>query len=190
MSFDIGEDEDLNKKLAAKKKQLKAEGKGNRPRRADPLDENQMEKLWTTGAVGLKTPRQLLHLVWWNNTRMLGMRGRQEHLNCKVQDFKDQGNYYEYTERSTKRRTGETDDPKARHRYNNKIFQGNDDERDPYVALKKVPQPQTRGNRRIIFAADRQPERKHLVQEAAHEEGRPGKQNETNGGESRDSKRR
>ena len=79
-SFDIGEDEDLKKKLAAKKKQLKAEGKGNRPHRADPLDENQMEKLWTTGAVGLKTPRQLLHLVWWNNTRMLGMRGRQEHL--------------------------------------------------------------------------------------------------------------
>ena len=50
-SFDIGEDEDLKKKLAAKKKQLKAEGKGNRPHRADPLDENQMEKLWTTGAV-------------------------------------------------------------------------------------------------------------------------------------------
>ena len=56
-SFDIGEDEDLKKKLAAKKKQLKAEGKGNRPHRADPPDENQMEKLWTTGAVGLKTPR-------------------------------------------------------------------------------------------------------------------------------------
>ena len=136
-SFDIGKDEDLKKKLAAKKKQLKAEGKGNRPHRADPLDENQMEKLWTTGAVGLKTPRQLLHLVWWNNTRMLGMRGRQEHLNCKVQDFKDQGNYYEYTERSTKTRTGETDDPKARRKYNNKIFRGNGDERDAYVALKK-----------------------------------------------------
>ena len=35
--------------LLRKKKQLKAEGKGNRPDRADPLDENQMEKLWTTG---------------------------------------------------------------------------------------------------------------------------------------------
>ena len=127
----------MKKKLAAKKKQLKAEGKGNRPHRADPLDENQMEKLWTTGAVGLKTSRKLLHLVWWNNTRMLGMKGRQEHLNCKVQDFKDLGNYYEYTERSTKTRTGETDDPKARRKYNNKIFRGNGDERDPYDALKK-----------------------------------------------------
>ena len=59
-----------------------------------------------------------------------------------------------------------------------------------YVALKKVPRPQTRGNRRILFAADRQPERKYLVQEAAHEKGRPGKHNETNGRESRDQKRR
>ena len=117
--------------------ELKAEGKGNRPHRAAPLDENQVEKLWTTGAVGLKTPRQLLHLVWWNDTRMLGMRGRQEHLKCTVQDFKDQGNYYEYTDRSTKARTSETDDPKARRKYNNKIFRENSDERDPYVALKK-----------------------------------------------------
>lgn len=101
-SSDIGEDEDLKKKLAAKKKQLKAEGTGNRPHRADPLDENWPSgklKLWTTGTVCLKAPRQLLHLVRWNNTRMLGMRGRQEYLNYKVQDFKDQGNYYEYTER-------------------------------------------------------------------------------------------
>ena len=87
-SFDIGEDEDLKKKLAANKKQLKSEGKGNRPHRADPLDENQMEKLCTTGAVGLKKPRQLLHLVWWNNTRMLGMRGRQEHLTAKSKTSK------------------------------------------------------------------------------------------------------
>ena len=84
----------------------------------------------------LMTPRQLLLLVWWNNTRMSGMRGRQKHLNCKVQDFKDQGNYYEYTERSTKTRTGETDHPKARRMYNNKIFRGNGHKRDPYVALK------------------------------------------------------
>ena len=63
-SFNIREDEDLKKKLAAKKKPLKAEGKGNLPHRAHPLDENQAEKLWTTGVVGLKTPRQLLQLMW------------------------------------------------------------------------------------------------------------------------------
>ena len=68
---------------------------------------------------------------------MLGMRGRQEHLNCKVQDFKDQENYYDHTERSTKTRTGETDDPKAGREYNNMIFRGNNDETDPYVALRQ-----------------------------------------------------
>ena len=52
--------------------ELKAERKGNCPNRADQLDESQIEKLWTSGAVGLKTPRQLLHLMWWNNTRLLG----------------------------------------------------------------------------------------------------------------------
>ena len=134
------------KKLATKKKQLKAEGKGNRPDRATPLDENQVEKLWTTGAVGLKTLRQLHHLMWWNDTRILGMRGRQEHLNCKVQDFKDQGNYYDYTERSTKTRASETDEPKATRKYNNMIFRGNNDERDAYVALKKYPSRRPEGN--------------------------------------------
>ena len=148
-----------------------------------------MEKLWTTSAVGLKTPRQLLHLAWWNKTRMLGMRGRQEHLNCKVQDFEDQGNCYEYTERLTKTRTGETDDPKARRKYNNKIFRENGDERDPYVALKKYLSHK-RESTNFICSRSTARKEKHLVQEAAHEEGRPGKHNETNGRESRDQKRR
>jgi hypothetical protein len=62
--FDIGEDDDLNKKLASKRKQLKSIGKGNLPNRCDSHDEEQIEKLWSTGAIGTKTPRQLLHLVW------------------------------------------------------------------------------------------------------------------------------
>ena len=41
------------------------------------------------------------------------------------------------TQRSTNTRIGETDNPKARQKYNNKIFQGNGGERDPYLALKK-----------------------------------------------------
>ena len=70
-SFDIREDENLKMKLASKGKQLKAEGKGNRPNRSDPLDDSQMEKLWTSGAIGLKTQRQLLHLMRWNITRFI-----------------------------------------------------------------------------------------------------------------------
>ena len=161
-------------------------GESNRPYRADPLDQNQKVRLCTTSAVGLKTPRQLLHLMWWNNIRMLGMRDRQEHLNCKVQDFKDQGNNFEYTERLTKTRTGW---PKSKTQVQQKDISRNRRWKRA-LCFNKVPQPQTRGNRLILFAADRQPEKKHLVQEAAHEEGRPGKHNETNGRESRDKKRR
>ena len=43
--FDIGEDEDLKKKLSSKRKQLKSVGKGNRPNACDPLDQEQVEKL-------------------------------------------------------------------------------------------------------------------------------------------------
>lgn len=80
-----------------------------------------MEKLWTTGAVGLRMPCQLRHLVWWDNTRMLDMRGGQEYLNYKSKTSKIKETT-EYTEPSTKTRTGETVDPKARHKYNKKIF--------------------------------------------------------------------
>ena len=134
--FDIGDDANLTKKLCAKRKQLKAAGKGSRPNKADPFDENQIEKLWSSGAVGIQNPRQLLLLVWWNNIIMLGMRGRQEQLECRVDDFHDHGSYFEYIERTTKTRTGEYDATKARRKYNNKIFRGYGGERDLYFALK------------------------------------------------------
>ena len=75
----------------------KVQEKASRPNKAHPLDEQQIENLWESGAIGTKTPRQLLYLVLWNNIRMLGMRGGQEQLNCKIEDFKDIGTYYEYT---------------------------------------------------------------------------------------------
>ncbi|XP_031566002.1 uncharacterized protein LOC116301131 [Actinia tenebrosa] len=83
--FDIGEDQDLSNKLASKRKQLKSAGKVGLPNQCHALDDQQIEKLWTSGAVGTKTSRQLLHLVWWNNIRVLGMRARQEQLDCRME---------------------------------------------------------------------------------------------------------
>ena len=77
-SFNIGEDEDLKKKLAAKEKQLKTEGKEKRAHRADPLDKNQVEKLWTSGAVGVMTPCQLLYIRELKQRQRL--RKRERHL--------------------------------------------------------------------------------------------------------------
>ena len=97
--FDIGEDQE--KKLSSKRKQLKAIGKENCLNACDALDEEQVRQLWSSGVIGLKTPRQLLHLMWWNNTRMLGMRATQEHLDCKLEDFIDTGTNFTFGERST-----------------------------------------------------------------------------------------
>ena len=135
--FDIGEDEDLKNKLSSKRKQLKSVGKGNRPNACDPLDEEQIEKLWSSGAIGLETPRQLLNLVWWNNIRMLGMRAMKEHLDCKLGDFVDKGSHFTFGERSTKTRNGEAETPAKRRKYSNKIFRLDGGKKDPYRPLKE-----------------------------------------------------
>lgn len=67
---------------------------------------------------------------------MLRMQGRQEQLKCRVDDFHNHGSSFEYTERTTKTRTGENDAPKAKQKYDNKIFCSDGSERDPYLALK------------------------------------------------------
>ena len=54
--FDIVEDENLENKLSLKRKQLKSVGKGNRRNACNLLDEEQVEKLWSSRANGLKKP--------------------------------------------------------------------------------------------------------------------------------------
>ena len=49
--------------LSVKKKDLKRKGLGNKPNAAQPLEEDEIEKIWSTRALGLQTPRSLLHLV-------------------------------------------------------------------------------------------------------------------------------
>jgi hypothetical protein len=68
------------------------------------------------------------------------MRARKEQLECRLEDFTDRGSHFEYSERSTKTRSGEFEHPKSRRKYNNKIFQLDGSERDPYLALKKYIQ--------------------------------------------------
>ena len=58
-----------------KKKDLKQKGLGNKPNAAQPVETEDIKKMWSSGAIGLQNPRSLLHLVWWNNVTHLGMRG-------------------------------------------------------------------------------------------------------------------
>ena len=53
--------------LSMKKKDLKQKGLGNKANAAQPVETKDIEKMWSSGAIGLQNPRSLLHLVWWNN---------------------------------------------------------------------------------------------------------------------------
>ena len=87
--------------LSMKKKDLKQKGLGNKPNAAQPVETEDIEKMWSSGAIGHQNPRSLLHLVWWNNVRHLGMRGFKEQHDCQLTETEQ---YIEYKERQTKNR--------------------------------------------------------------------------------------
>ena len=82
-----------------KKKDLKRKGLGNKPNAVQPLEEDEIEKTWSAGALGLQNPRSLIHLVWWNNVTPLGMRAFKEQYDRLIQDFTVTYQYVEYKER-------------------------------------------------------------------------------------------
>ena len=65
--------EEVSTMLSMKKKDLKQKGLGNKPNAAQPVETEDIEKMWSSGAIGLQNPRSLLHLVWWNNVTHLMM---------------------------------------------------------------------------------------------------------------------
>ena len=88
--------------LSVKKKDLKKKGLGNKPNAAQPLEDDQIEKMWSTGAIGLQNPRSLLHLVWWNNVTHLAMRAIKKQYDCQMENFTITEQYVEYKEHQTK----------------------------------------------------------------------------------------
>ena len=110
---------------------------GNKTNAAQPVEEEDIEKMWVTGAIGLSNPRALLNLVWWNNMTQLSMRGFQEH-DCGLEDFIVTREYIEYTERQTKNRQGDEESSRKRaQKCNNKIFPTDGGDRNPYRAFLK-----------------------------------------------------
>lgn len=128
--------EEVAHMLSLKKKDLKKKGMGNKPNAAQSLEDEDIEKLWQSKALGLENSRALLNLVWWNNVTHLGMRATQEHHDCQLDDFTVTDQYIEYTERQTKNRQGnESSAAKRARKYNNKIWKTDGGERDPYRAF-------------------------------------------------------
>ena len=128
--------------LLAKKKDLKQQGKGNTPNKAEILEECDEMKLWESGALGYNNPQSLLHTVWFHTTKLLGFRGCNEARQLKWGDFrvvKDESgeniDFIEWNERSTKTRQG-TEDENSRS-FTPKMWPNLDDPlKCPIVAFK------------------------------------------------------
>ncbi|XP_070550681.1 uncharacterized protein KIAA1958-like [Ptychodera flava] len=61
--------------LAAKRKQLKAAGKGNLPKKARAVTEVHERAMREAGQLGTHSPTAILNTVWLNNTKFFGLRG-------------------------------------------------------------------------------------------------------------------
>lgn len=97
--------------LEGKAKLLRENGRGKRPNKARQLTTNEEEELWKQGKLGKENPEVLVNTVWWLLTQHFGLRGRQEHHNMKMEDFRitkaDNGlEYVEFAEGPTKTRQG------------------------------------------------------------------------------------
>ena len=98
--------------LKSKQKQLKRDGKGNKPFEAASLTQEKIEILYSSGAFGCNSLQALINTLWYNNCLHFGLRGGKEQRDLKWGDVvlkKDaEGKeYLEFTERQTKTRTGE-----------------------------------------------------------------------------------
>lgn len=88
-NFDLADKEFdiVNYHLITKRNELKRNGKGNHPNVVESITEEQLEKMWASGAIGTHNPRALLRLQWWLNTIHHGIRGRMAHHDLNVEDF-------------------------------------------------------------------------------------------------------
>lgn len=110
---------------------MRQKGLGNKPNAASPVEEEDIQQMWSTGAIGLQNPHSLLRLVEWDNVTHLGMRGVKEQHNCQLSDFTVTERYIEDKERQTKNRQGDKSTATKRARkYNNKTWRTDRGERD------------------------------------------------------------
>ena len=64
--------------LKAKQRQLKKQGKGNKPYESQAIEDDEIDTLYNKGALGCSTPQSLLNTMWFNNTIHFGPRGIEE----------------------------------------------------------------------------------------------------------------
>jgi len=100
--------------LKCKQKDLKKQGKGNFPKRAEALTDDEVNELYEKELLGSSTPSSMLNTLWYQNTLHFGIRGGgEEHRQLQWHDIQLKHDstmkldYLEYNERQTKTRTGD-----------------------------------------------------------------------------------
>ena len=73
--------------LNAKALNLRREGKGKRPNKAQPLAPEEKSSLWNKGQLGEHNGRVLTNVNFKHLTEQLGLRGRQEHYDSYVENI-------------------------------------------------------------------------------------------------------
>ena len=99
------------------------------------VETEDIEKMWSSGAIGLQNPHSLLRQVWLNNVTNFGIKGFKNQHVSQLIDFTVTEQYIEYRERQIKNHQG--DEPTATKRlrkYSNKIWRTDGGERDPHRA--------------------------------------------------------
>ena len=100
------------KVLETRRKELKAQGKGNKPNRADAMTGDEEEKLWEEGVLGDDDPYTLQNSLYYIQGKCYGLRGSHEARQLAWWDMQllcDQRGreYLEWNERLTKTRAGQ-----------------------------------------------------------------------------------
>ena len=73
--------------LEGKARLLREKGLGKKPSKTNSLTRQDEDILWECGQLGFKTPKSVIATLCWQLTQHFGLRGRQEHLPMRVEDF-------------------------------------------------------------------------------------------------------
>jgi len=80
--------EKTRKVLQSKQKQLKKQGKGNKPKVSVALTSKELKILYKRGLFAMCSPEALLNMLWLNNTLHFGLCGRKEQRDMSWGDVK------------------------------------------------------------------------------------------------------
>ena len=102
--------EQARQALEARSKELKKDGKGNKPKAAEAFTDEEVNILYNKQLLGISNAQAFLNTMWFMNTKHFGLRGCDEHRRMKWGDVQlltdvNGAEHLEYSERQTKTRT-------------------------------------------------------------------------------------